>query len=314
MARAYGSRAQMNVAFESVYGTPPATGYRTMPFASSGLGAAQPLLENELLGFGRDPLAPIKDAVSADGRISVPIDVENLGVWLKGAFGAPTTTGTTPKVHTFQSGGLTLPSLAIELGYPEVPSFHMNAGCVVDRLRWQMERSGQLRMDVDLVAQGETQAGSTGTATSPATAFALTRFGHFNGSITRDGGALGNIESAEFVYSNNLDRVETIRSDGKIDGADPTIASLTGKIVARFADTTLLTQAINGAACELVALYSLGANAQFAFTAHAVYLPRPKISVEGPKGIRAEFDWQAAKAVSPARMCTAVLTNTVATY
>lgn len=312
MARAYGSRAQMNVAFESVYGTPPGSGYRTMPFASSGLGAAQPLIENELLGFGRDPLAPIKDAISADGRIAVPIDVENLGVWLKGAFGAPTTTGTTPKVHTFNSGGLTLPSLAIELGYPEVPSFHMNAGCVVDRLRWQMERSGQLRMDVDLIAQGETIAGSTGAGTP--TAYALSRFGHFNGSITRDTVALGNIESAEFIYSNNLDRVETIRSDGKIEGADPTIASLTGKIVARFADTTLLTQAINGVACELATLYSLGANAQFAFTAHAVYLPRPKISAEGPKGIRAEFEWQAAKATSPARMCTAVLTNTVASY
>jgi hypothetical protein len=312
MARAYGSRAQMNVAFESVYGTAPASGYRTMPFASHGLGAMQPLLDNELLGFGRDPLAPIKDAVTADGRISVPIDVENLGVWLKGAFGAPVTTGTTPKVHTFQSGGLSLPSMAIELGYPEVPHYAMNVGCVVDRLRWQMERSGQLRMDVDVVAQGENTDTSSNAGTP--TSYALSRFGQFNGSITRDTVALGNIESAEFIYSNNLDRVETIRADGKIDGADPTIASLTGRIVARFADTTLLTQAINGTPCELVSLYSLGANAQFQFTAHAVHLPRPKISVEGPNGIRAEFEWQAARAVSPARMCTAVLTNTVASY
>lgn len=312
MARAYGSRAQMNVAFESVYGTAPASGYRTMPFASHGLGAMQPLLDNELLGFGRDPVAPIKDAVTADGRISVPIDVENLGMWLKGAFGNPTTTGTTPRVHTFQSGGAALPSMAIEIGYPEVPHYAMNVGCVVDRLRWQMERSGQLRMDVDLVAQGENTATSSGAGTP--TSFALNRFGQFNGSITRDTVALGNIESAEFIYSNNLDRVETIRADGKIDGADPTIASLTGRIVARFADTTLLTQAINGTPCELVSLYSLGANAQFQFTAHAVYLPRPKISVEGPNGIRAEFEWQAARAASPTRMCTAVLTNTIASY
>jgi hypothetical protein len=312
MARAYGSRAQMNVAFESVYGTAPASGYRTMPFASANAGAEQPLIENELLGFGRDPLAPIKDAVTAGGRISVPIDVENLGVWLKGAFGSPTTTGTTPKVHTFQSGATSLPSMAIEMGYPEVPHYAMNVGCVVDRLRWNMERSGQLRMDVDVVAQGENVATSSGAGTP--TSYTLTRFGHFNGSISRDASALGNIESAEFIYSNNVDRVETIRADGKIDGADPTIASLTGRIVARFADTTLLTQAINGASCEIVSLYSLGANAQFQFTAHAVYLPRPKIAVEGPNGIRAEFEWQAAKAVSPARMCTAVLTNTVASY
>jgi hypothetical protein len=49
-------------------------------------------------------------------------------------------------------------------------------------------------------------------------------------------------------------------------------------------------------------------------TAHAVYLPRPRISVEGPNGIDATFDFMAAKAASPARMFTAVLTNAVTSY
>ena len=89
MARAHGARAQMALAFESVYGTAPATGYRTVPFASTTLGSEQPLIASELLGQGRDPLAPIKDAVTADGDVVVPIDVENLGLWLKAAFGAP---------------------------------------------------------------------------------------------------------------------------------------------------------------------------------------------------------------------------------
>ena len=91
MARAHGARAQMALAFESVYGTAPATGYRTVPFASTTLGSEQPLIASELLGQGRDPLAPIKDAVTADGDVVVPIDVENLGLWLKAAFGAPVT-------------------------------------------------------------------------------------------------------------------------------------------------------------------------------------------------------------------------------
>jgi len=58
----------------------------------------------------------------------------------------------------------------------------------------------------------------------------------------------------------------------------------------------------------------LSAGAAFTFTAHAVYLPRPKIATEGPNGVQATFDWQAALAASPARMCTAVLTNSVASY
>ena len=52
MARAHGARALMALAFETVYGTAPATGYRTVPFASTTLGSEQPLIASELLGQG----------------------------------------------------------------------------------------------------------------------------------------------------------------------------------------------------------------------------------------------------------------------
>ena len=48
----------------------PVGGFTRMPFASTSLGAEQPLLNSELLGCGRDPLVPIKDAVPADGDCS----------------------------------------------------------------------------------------------------------------------------------------------------------------------------------------------------------------------------------------------------
>ena len=44
MARAQGARAQMALAFETVYGTAPASGYTRVPFASTTLGSEQPLL------------------------------------------------------------------------------------------------------------------------------------------------------------------------------------------------------------------------------------------------------------------------------
>ena len=73
-------------------------------------------------------------------------------------------------------------------------------------------------------------------------------------------------------------------------------------------------QAIDGSPCELEFAYSLGANASFTFTAHAVYLPVPRVEIAGPQGIQASFDWQAAKAASPARMCAVTLVNSVASY
>ncbi|MTH95732.1 phage tail tube protein [Roseibium sp. RKSG952] len=312
MARAQGARALMALAFETVYGTPPAGGFTRMPFASTSLGAEQPLLNSELLGYGRDPLAPIKDAVTADGDVVVPLDAEAFGFWLKAAFGAPITSGTGPWTHEFQSGAWTLPSITIETGMPEVPRYAMYSGCVLDQISWQMQRSGLLTATVRLVAQGET-IGTTSSAGTPA-ALELKRFGHFNGSITRNGTSLGNLVSAEITYANNLDRIETIRNDGRIDGADPSIAALTGSIEVRFADSTLVSQAINGDPCELEFGYALPSGESLRLTVHAVYLPRPRIEISGPQGVQATFDWQAARDSTVGRMCTAILTNDIEVY
>jgi hypothetical protein len=268
MARAQGARAQMALAFETVYGIPPAGGYTRMPFASTSLGAEQPLLNSELLGYGRDPLAPIKDAVTADGDVVVPLDANAFGFWLKAAFGEPTTTGSGPWTHEFRSGSWTLPSLAVETGMPEVPRYATYSGCVLDQLSWQMQRAGLLTATARLVAQGEAVGTTSGTST-PA-AIELKRFGHVNGAISRNGAPLGNIVSAENTYANNLDRIETIRADGRIDGADPSIAALTGRIEVRFADQTLVAQAINGDACELAFGYALPSGESLTLTAHAV--------------------------------------------
>lgn len=312
MARAQGANTKFNMAFESTYGTAPVSGYLTMPFASTTLGQEQGLIDNELLGFGRDPVAPSRDAITADGDVVIPVDTDGIGHWLKALLGAPTTTGTTPKIHTFVSGATSIPSLSIEKGLPDVPLFEMYSGARVNQMAFKAERRGLLQATVGLIAQGMASATTTGAGTP--TAVALTRFGHFNGAIKRNGAALGSIVSADLTYSNNLDRVETIRSDGKIDGLDPTIASLQGSITARLADTTLIDQAANGTSCSIELSWTIDANRSLVLTAHEVYLPRPRTPIPGPQGLQVEFAFQGAKATSPARMFTAVLTNSIASY
>ena len=53
MAGAQGARAQMALAFETIYGTAPVGGYTRVPFASITLGSGQPLISAELFGYGR---------------------------------------------------------------------------------------------------------------------------------------------------------------------------------------------------------------------------------------------------------------------
>lgn len=312
MARAQGARAQLASVFEATYGTAPASGYAKLPFVSSSIGSEQGLIASDLLGQGRDPSEPIRDVVNVDGDVVVPIDLRNFGRWLKLVFGEDTVTGTGTFTHTFASGDWNLPSMALEVGMPEVPYFAMCTGVRADSLTFRMQRSGPANATVSCIAQGEVKAAATAAGT-PSEA-ALERFNQFQGSIKRDGAALANVVSGEVTYSNNLDRIETIRNDGRIDGADPSIASMTGTIDCRFADTTLLDLAIANTPVELEFGFTINASKKLTVTAHQVFLPKPRLAIQGPGGVQASFAWQAARDTSPTRMATIVLVNDVPDY
>jgi Phage tail tube protein len=118
---------------------------------------------------------------------------------------------------------------------------------------------------------------------------------------------LGNLTGGSVTYSNNLEQIETIRDDGLIEGADPTIAALTGRIDVRSAGTTLIDLAAGGSPVDLEFAYTLSAQAKFVLSAHEVYLPKPKLAVEGPGGVQASFDFRGAKNTAAGRMLTVTL-------
>jgi hypothetical protein len=313
MARARGANAVMAAAFETTYGTAPVSGFKKLPFVSAALGDEQGLIASDLLGYGREPLPPSRDVVNNEGDVVVPVDLRNFGNWLKLLMGAPTTVDNTGDyTHTFVSGALTLPSMTVQIGMPEVPSYGVNAGVRANTLQIQLQRSGLLTATMGLIAQGETRF-ATSQAGSPTEAV-IERFSQFQGEVKRNGAAVGNIVSAELTYSNNLDKVEVIRPDGRIADADPGLVAVTGTVTVRFADTTLLDQAASGDPCELSFGWSIDAEKSLLFTLHSVFLPRPKTPIQGPAGIQASFAWQAAKDAVLGKTCTVVLENDVATY
>ena len=415
MARARGANAVMAAVFEATYGVTPGTGFRKLPFVSANLGEEQSLIESDLLGYGRDPLTPAYDVVSNESDIVVPMDHRNVGFWLKGLFGNPTTVATvaakgsltllanliandtvtvdgvvytavasgatgqqfniganaaatatamaaiinpsanvaavatgavvnlTAKAlglagnaralstnaaaritlsgatltggangHTFVSGTQNLPSMSIEVGLPDVPFFGMNYGARAYSLSVQAQRSGLLSATVNVIAQGEAAAVTTGAGTP--TALDVERFSQFQGSITRNGAVLGNIVSAELMYSNNLEKIEVIRSDGRIADIDPGIVKCSGNLNARFQDTSLLDQATARTPCEIAFGWTIDASRSLLFTAHRVFLPRGNRQIQGPGGIQTPFAWQAALDPVLNKTCTVVLTNDVASY
>ena len=324
MSRAYGWNARFLLGFESIYGTPPALGeFHLMPFISSDLDSAQGLIESNVLGLGRDPTQPYQDVINVDGDIVVPVDLRNIGHWLKAVFGAPEShvLGDSEEEaesykHLFTSGATTLPSLSLELGMPELPDFPLFTGVRANSLAFNFQRSGEAQATVNLIGQGETLQTKTRDTTPHEAKY--TRFSQFQGSIKvahHEGvSPLGNVTSASVTYSNNLEKIETIRDDGKIEGVDPGVASLTGNLAVRYADNHLMNKARSGEPIDLELAYLIDKSRQLVIQCHEVYLPKPKRSLSGPNGIEASYDFQGAKDATLGNMVTVTLINDLESY
>jgi len=218
--------------------------------------------------------------------------------------------------HTFISGATALPSFAAEIGHVNVPAYFVHTGCMLNSMALNFQRSGAANATLNILAQGETRF--TSSQGGVPTSRVYKPFSQFNGSVKRNGAALGNVTGAQFTYSNGMQGVPTIRNDGLIDGVDPTTITTTGSIEVRFADTTLVDDAINNTAIELELAYRLagldGNNFNLTWTFHEVYLPRPRIPISGPGGVQTSFNWQAVYDDTLSKSVTVVLKNDVTSY
>lgn len=415
MARAYGSNASLLLKRETTYGEQASGNYYQMPFNSSDLSSEQGLIEDAVLGFGRDPQQPLRDVINNEGDIAVPVDPRYLGFWLTGLLGDPVSgdvaatgyidftaqpdpgdtltingtvftfvagapagdqiqiqgtviqtvddavtqlnnstdnnvddatynrpTGTqrllithdtagaagnaftlaenSPATmrsastlqgggteHEFVSGKDTLPSYSIEVGMPKVPAFFMHTGVVINSLALDFQRSGAAAATINAIAQAENRFVATQGGTPQALTFS--RISQFQGSVKSGGVNIGNLTAGSVTYTNNMEKIETIRDDGLIDGADPTIAALTGTIEVRFSDMNLVNTAFGGLPVDLEFSYTLNAGLILRLIAHEVYLPKPKLSVDGPGGVQASFDFQGAFNATEGKMLTVQLIN-----
>ena len=315
--RAYGADCALLAAFEASYGSAPASGFTRLSFKDSTLGAERPLGYDPLLGQGREAQDPFYDAIKDEGDFGVPLDLRGLGFWLKGMFGAPVSTGNQDGTfsHTFTSGGV-LPSLTLEIGHAKlaVPRFFRHGGVKCDKFAFTMARTGAANATVSVVAQGETEAAQT-IDSAPAS-FALKRFSQGSGTIRIGGTQLANVVGGKITFANNLERVETIRSDGLIDGVDETEATAEGAVDVRFSTDTTLTAAIAAESpVDLEYGFAIPGTA-FALSFHLprVFLPKKKQEIKGPGGIQASYDWRAARDPVAGYLLRATLTNDIPSY
>lgn len=427
-ARARGANVQAAVAFASSYGAVPGSGFYAIHGGDLGdLGDKQGLIEDDLLGAGREPNQATDDVITNGTNMTVPVDARLLGLWLKLHFGAPVTTqgvaatgsialpsnpvnndtislagqaftfkSTTPGAnqiaigatlaesirnavwvlnasavagvaaasystdrdgekiyvkhktigtagnsfalaasagtpsgstlaggstsgpynHVFSSGALSLPDAAIEIGHPEVPSFHMNYGIMCNTGSIPLQRSGLLNLTQAVIAQGEKPVQSTTQAGTP-TVFnggVVERFAQASGDVLDRGVPLAELVSGEASWNNNLELAENIRPDGRIDGADPGKFQAMARVALRFKDLTYYNLAQARQDLDLVFAWVRGPHSlQIRYP--ALRTPaRVSKPVSGPNGIQMTYEGQAGKHPTLGKSLIITLVNDVANY
>lgn len=315
MAYQQGINTKFRGAFESTFGTAPASGFLELPIISHTLGEERTNESDDTIGNGRKPRAPEKGTREAGGNVIIPVEAESFGFWLKALFGAPTTTGTGPYTHVFEAGAAaSLPSMSFETWMPQVPFSSMVEGCVANTLALDVASTGRLQATIGLLAQKET-IDSESNAGSPTAFSAYTRFPASSAALQRNGSALTSKgESGAINVSNTLEALRFVDGTEVVGEIETGPSLVTGNVQLRFGDTTMLTQAIDLTASTLTVVMNPGGDETLTFLMHEVYLPRPKVEVPGPAGVQANFEYSAVSDPSTGKQMTVTLVNNTASY
>lgn len=313
MARARGARSLAAAAFETTEKTAPASGYLILPTRSNGIALEQGLIDDDIVGT-RDPGDADLDSPEITGDVSIPMDVEASGWWLKALMGDPTTTEDTGVyTHVFESGAWSLPSFSLEKQLPDVPSFEMFRGCRANNLRLSSQRGGRLNGTVGVIGQAATTPASSTAAGTPGT-YDLTRFVQRHVTVQIDGSDVADMMQLDLTYSNNLDAVQSVTADGFIGGLDPMRAEVSGSMRVRFSSESLFTTAKAGTSVALSLVASISASQRLTLAMPRVFLSVPSRPIEGPDGVEANFSFQGARDTDNSAMLTATLINGTASY
>lgn len=313
MAWALGANGVIGIDLESTYGTTPGSPVgKKMPFNKSNITGKQNLVDPSTITGTRNPVAPAMGNIDVGGNIEVPLTVRDFGWWLRAAFGAPTTTGSSTYTHIFKVGS-SMPSFCLEQGFTDISQYFLYNGCKISKMGFPFGGDGELVSTIDILGGKETLA--TTSFDSTLTALTFDRFANFQAAIKEGGSSIANCTEARIDIDFGLDGdTYCIGGQGFRSDIATGIVSVTGKIKAMFQTATLLNKAINGTESSLQITVTNGAHSLDLLIPELIF-ERNAPSIDGPKGVFVELPFKAYyQNGADASVIKATLINDVASY
>jgi len=260
--------------FEDSYGTTPSIASGEMaqlPFNTCEIGSDEDMIDSATIRGNRYQAEPAFGNISVSGRVTVPLDVRNIGYWLKMLLGSPTTTGSGTYTHTFNPS-TTNPSMSLETGFSDITSYHLFSGCKVNSMSLSVAKNSELTADIDLLGKDET----VGTSSKDAYATVLTfdRFNAKSASLKIAGDAVTIVRSVSLNIRNELaSDVYCIDGTGFRDSLPETNFVVEGEMEVLFTDQTYYNMAVNGTETSLQVTFSNGTDS-LVFDVYELKFPR----------------------------------------
>ena len=293
MGTARGYKSSCVLDFETTFGADPAApAGLIMPINSSSLKAERTKNAASTITGNRNPVQPFDGNLKVEGSVVVPVDLIAFGHWLRAMFGAPTTSGEGPYVHTFKVAD-SQPSLVLENKFADaaaVIAYAKYNGCKVNS--WAMSVGGDGELTSELAIVGSTETVGATAYDSDASAVTLSRLQNFQAALTEGGSSLAIATAMDFTVGFGLDTEKYVIGGAGVLGDIPEgIMSVSGNLTALFQSTTLLNKAINSTESSLVVTFTSGTYS-LAITFPEIQYGRSTPEISGPSGILITLPWQ----------------------
>jgi hypothetical protein len=169
-------------------------------------------LSHGAAGFAKDEFVA---GVDVGGTVTLPVAYNGLGMLIRAALGAASSSGTGPYTHTYGPAAA-LPSLTIEEIYGNSGRSIIYSGCKVNSLGINVVPGAESLWSLDIIGMKAAADGSAGSPSYPAKVFAEA----YECVVTWGGSSIGTVKSAEATITNGATRRPQV---GSLTSAEPSV-------------------------------------------------------------------------------------------